>query len=53
VLPVVEFSLADGISEQEAIDLIKAEPPVETEQMSATLLISEHRVCLNYTYKVI
>lgn len=44
MLPIVEFSLADGISEQEAVDMIRAEPPINNEALSTTLLISEHRV---------
>jgi hypothetical protein len=51
VLPIVEFSLHEGISEQEASDLIKAEPPMNTEPVSATLLISEHRVSLESAAK--
>ncbi|KAI6231946.1 hypothetical protein M3Y95_00435200 [Aphelenchoides besseyi] len=43
VLPIIEFALVDGLTDEEAEGLIKAEPPMSSEPLTASLLLSQHR----------
>ncbi|KAI6240597.1 hypothetical protein M3Y99_00428900 [Aphelenchoides fujianensis] len=43
VLPIVEFSLDGDLTDEEAAEAVKAEPPMGGEPLTAAVLLSEHR----------
>lgn len=50
VLPIVEFSLDGRLTDEEAVEAIKAEPPMSGEALTAAVLLSEHRVRFPLTF---